>query len=138
MNGTHGDKSLDNLLRPRVKRWPTPDPRTDTLVTAVLQLMMEVEALREALINLEGGRKGNGSVYGRAYRETAYLTHNSAGPTSGLAKLIAQFQPSDVEQHPGDPEPRAWTETQMLRRLGFSEEDIGAYRKEALEAEMFT
>jgi hypothetical protein len=138
MNGVHKDKSLRDLLRPRFKRWPTPDPRTDILVATTLQLMMEVEALRQALINLEAQGVGSASAYGRAYRDTAYLTHNSAGPSSGLDKLLARFESDDVEQPPSGREPRVWEETPMLRRLRFSEEEISAYKVEALDAETFT
>lgn len=138
MNGIRKDRSLGNLVRTKYKRWPTLDPRTDILVTTALQLMMEVEALRQALINLEGKSVGGASAYGRAYRDTAYLTHNNAGPSSGLEKLVARFESSEAELPPGESQPRVWEETPMLRRLGFSEEEIGAYKKDALGAEMFS
>jgi hypothetical protein len=59
----------------------------------------------------------------RAYVAAALCTHNSAGPTSGWDKLLAQF---------GTPAPRGeWRECLMLRRLGFSEADNDRYMEEA-------
>ena len=60
---------------------------------------MEVEALRSACLeSTEGGPIAKDSAYRQAYRETALLTHNSAGPSSGVAKLLARFYPTSVEE----------------------------------------
>jgi hypothetical protein len=125
--------------------------RLGTLVTLVLDLLMEVEALREALMRLEAGThaadRSDGcestcrgliqlcgkSAYGRAYLDTAYLTHNNAGPSGGLDKLLAKFYPLG-----SDEAGRTWRESLLLDRLGFSEPEIAEYMKAAEEAEMFT
>lgn len=79
------------------------------------------------------------SAYGRAYRDTAYLTHNSCGPSSGVEKLLALFYLLAAGgQGMGRSDARAWRESLMLRRIGFSEEEVSAYKREAEEAEIST
>jgi hypothetical protein len=93
--------------------------RLGTLVTLVLDLLMEVEALREALLRLEAGTRATDrrdgcelacrgpiqscgeSSYGRAYLYTAYLTHNNGGPSGGLDKLLAKFYPRPQTRRAG-------------------------------------
>jgi len=70
------------------KKPPPSDPRLDLLLSMVIDLMMEVEALRAALLAMESGTPDAKAGYSRAYRDTAYLTHNSAGPSGGLDKLL--------------------------------------------------
>jgi hypothetical protein len=113
-----------------------PDPRTEALVAVVLDLLMEVEALRAVLLASDDGGR-NRAAYRRAYQETAYLTHNACGPSSGIDKLLALFYPERVEEKRGH-EVRTWRECVMLRRLGFSEEEITRYKEAARQAEMFT
>src|SRR5262249_11571828 len=64
----------------------------------VIALLMEVEALRAA--NLAAAKSAGAALkdsdYARAYMETALLTHNSAGPSSGLEKLLARWLDTDV------------------------------------------
>jgi len=118
---------------------PTADPRIEILVGMVFDLLLEVEALRTGLLAANGSARAKDSPYGRAYRDTAYLTHNACGPSSGLEKLLALFYPSEAEEATGDwRERRAWRECLMLQRLGFSQEEVGAYKGEAKTAEMFT
>jgi hypothetical protein len=115
------------------------DPRTEALVAVVLDLLMEVEALRAAVVTVSGEASGKDSAYGRAYRSTAYLTHNASGPSSGLDKLLALFYPAEAETDSGGSTGRrAWRERLMLHRLGFSEEEIREYKDEAEQAETFT
>lgn len=117
----------------------------------ILTLMLEVEALRTAVIQLSQqqaasngqptmgsvldddlpGNPGEHSAYGSAYRDVAMLTHNSAGPTSGWEKLVARFfDPKDS--------PEKWPELQMLRRLGYSTEQIAQYQRAAQESETWS
>ena len=137
------DKTQHEIIRTLFlgsgKKAPAPDPRIDVLVAMVFDLLMEVEALRAAHLASNTGARGTDSGYGRAYRDTAYLTHNSCGPSSGLDKLLALFYPAETEKDSGaSGQQRTWRECLMLLRLGFSQEQVRAYRKEAAEAETFT
>jgi hypothetical protein len=124
-----------------------PASRIAALERIVLDLMMEIEALRTALIEGTTGAQsarldedalvddphgvpGPHTVYGKAYLKTAWLTHWSAGASSGFDKLLAMFYPRGV--HP------AWRECGILKRLGYSDEAIGRYRENASSAETCT
>lgn len=106
---------------------PSTDPRQgfDHLVAVVMDLMMEVEALRRAIASASG--------YPEAYRSTALLTHDASGPSTGWDKLLHRFYPEDQ-----DARGRAWRESLMLRRLGCSSEDLEAYQREAEGMEVLT
>ena len=111
-------------------RGPSPSPadlgkHLDMLTTVVLDLMMEVEALREA--------RAAGSDYRDAYRNTGLLMHDSTGPSMGWDKLLDRYYPRDK-----DLTGRVWRESLMLRRLGVSAGQIEAYRREAQGMEIRT
>ena len=111
------------------------DEKIRVLTECVFALAMEVEALREAMIE-ESKAKGivpKDSPYGRAYYETALLTHNSAGPSSGTDKLFKRW--FSGRNTPNHLDPR---EALMLMRLGFSPHEISAYSTEAENREMWT
>src|SRR6266540_1591227 len=91
------DEIRDTFFKSAGKRWLA-DPRTEVLFEMVCDLLMEVEALPEALLQSAAGSGGKESAYARAYREIALLTHNSAGPSSGLDKLLARFYPPQAEK----------------------------------------
>jgi hypothetical protein len=95
-----------------------------SLVTLILRLIMEVEALREALSSPETPEAVRES-YRQAYARIAVLAHNAAGPSGGAEKLLRRFVP------PNTPADRFAPELAMMARLGASEED-----REALRAEM--
>ena len=124
--------------------------RIDVLAALVLDLFMEVEALRRFAVTLDEQRSGrlecprqsghneltlsrDKSAYQIAYVDTAYVTHNNAGPSGGLDKLLTEFYPAAADEMG-----RAWREALLLERLGFSREEITAYKKAAEEAEMLT
>jgi len=125
--------------------------RVQVLETLVLDLFMEVQALRESVIYLDqqtrgaraSGAGGPGyqgkilswgkSAYQKAYLETAYLTHHNGGPSGGLDKLLSEFYPATT-----DDMGRTWRECLFLERLGISRAEIEEYKKAAEEAEMFT
>lgn len=125
--------------------------REEVLVTLMLDLLMEVQALRESVIQIDEQTSStrvhsdcevgyNGQIlswgkspYQKAYLETAYLTHHNGGPSGGLDKLLAEFYPSTT-----DDMGRTWRECLFLERLGFSRAEIQQYKKAAEEAEMFT
>jgi len=111
------------------------EEKVKVLNKLVLALMMEVEALREALIE-ESKSKGvlpKDSAYGQAYRRTALLTHNNAGPSSGVRKILSLW--FTTRASPNDMDLR---EALMLIRLGFSPSEIGRFGEEAEFAEMLT
>ena len=115
------------------------DPRIEALVAMVFDLLIEVEALRKVVLASKLGVGGKTSAYGRAYEETVYLSHNACGPSSGLEKLLALFYPQKAEKDGQSwPERRTWRECLLLRRLGFTEEEVRAYKEAAEQAETFT
>ena len=73
--------------------WPTGEPgeRFRVLVNVVMDLMMEVEAIRVAMT-----AKADYSV---AYRETGLLSHDSSGPSMGWDKLLGRYYTADKEPH---------------------------------------
>ena len=115
------------------------DPRTEVLVAIVFDLLVEVEALRSALLASDAGTSSSALIYKRAYRDIAYLTHDAAGPRSGPEKLLARFYPEPSgQERKGEREARVWRECLFLSRIGFTEDEITAYKEEAQEAEAFT
>ena len=111
------------------------DERIGALVVVALDLLVEVEALREVVMRLSAGAISDPSMapYLAGYRETAFLSHNSAGPSSGLEKVIARFYPKKR-----DPDGRTWREGVLLERLGMAEAEFEAYKARAKEAEYYT
>ena len=118
--------------------------QVNILVSLILDLFMEVEALREALIKIdnsllepaeepEGGSILNlaKSTYQRAYLDAAFEIHNNEGAYGGLDKLLAKFYPSSA-----DDLGRTWRECLLLERLGFSPAEIDEYKTVAQAAEM--
>ena len=121
----------------------------DVLVSLMLDLFMEVEALREALIKIDSKTFEQGelfqfdyegsllsvgnSTYLKAYLTAAYETHNNGGPSGGIDKLLARFYPTST-----DDLGRTWRECLLLERLGFSAEEIEDYKDAAQDAEMLT
>ena len=113
------------------------DAQVRVLATIVLDLLVEVEALRSAMLD-DVDRRGRchdqslsmgKSAYQAAYLDTVYLTHNCCGPYSGIEKLLSLYYP-EAEQY--------WRECLFLRRLGFTEEEVARYKEAASEAESFT
>ena len=130
---------LQALFMPASNKAAHADPRIEVLVALVFDLMMEVEALRKVVSASKLGVGGKDSAYGRAYEETAYLTHNACGPSSGLEKLLALFYPRVAEEEDQSwRQRRTWREGLLLQRLGFSDEEVRAYKEAAEQAETFT
>jgi hypothetical protein len=103
----------------------------------VLDLFMEVEALREVVRVSKLGIGGKGSAYGRAYLATAYLAHSSVGPTDGLHKLLERFYPHIPVRNRWS-EPRPWRERLLLERLGFTDDEVSRFLDDAERAEQLT
>jgi len=120
------------------------DERIANLEQIVLDLMMEIEALRACMIGVSsnsaraeasvdvltpapGGVDGEHTPYGEAYLKTAWLTHWAAGPTNGFDKLLDLFYL-----------PSRHREQLMLERLGYSQEQIQQFIESAFAAETCT
>jgi hypothetical protein len=131
----------------------TPDERLDVVERIVLDLMMEIEALRAAVIELSAatgplrgseeardeepaGVAGPHHAYGKAYLETAWLSHWAAGHTSGQDKIVACFYCD--ERHDDRHEFRLWRELSMLKRLGYDAAQLRQYVESAQAAETCT
>lgn len=112
--------------------------QVETLRLLVLALLMEVEALRSAFLaeSLAEGEDLKSSEYGKSYVSTALLTHDSTGPSGGLEKLLGKWLFSEKKYH-FSPD-LYMREILMLKRLGFSEDEIKAYRQKAEEYETRT
>jgi hypothetical protein len=107
----------------------SPADRFNVLVGIVLDLMMEVQALRDERL-----RRGQDlGSYRESYRDNALLPHNSAGTSTGWEKLLREFYPRQRR-----PDGRVWRESLMLRRLGFTAAEIAAFEDEAEQSETYT
>lgn len=127
--------------------------RLQTLERIVLDLMMEIEALRAAVIELSSragpvrenaevlddapaGVTGPHTAYGTAYLQTAWLTHWAAGVSSGSDKLLERFY---SQERDGDSLKRpSWRELLLLRRLGYNDAQLEQYVASAQAAETCT
>lgn len=102
-----------------------------TLVMLVFRLMIEVEALREALSSSDAPEHVRQS-YRLAYERTAVLSHNAAGITGGMEKVLRRFFPQ------GTGSERFVPEMAMMERLGATSEDLQALRDELETVETYT
>jgi hypothetical protein len=108
------------------------------LVTVLHRLLVEVEALREALSSPETPEAVR-AAYRQAYERTASLSHNAAGPTGGVEKVLARFFPSETKtDRSGTNKGRFASEMAMMDRLGASEEDKQALREELETVETYS
>jgi hypothetical protein len=127
------------------------NPQANILVSLILDLFMEVEAMREALIRIDSQIFENStgddfelnyqnsilsfgkSTYQRAYLDAAFEIHNNEGQHGGLDKLLSRFYPNAADIHG-----RSWRECLLLERLGFSPMEIAEYKIVAQDAEMLS
>lgn len=123
-----------------------PMERIAVLTQIVIDLLVEVEALRETVLRLhpvDGGAPVHAgydfpcddsltedkAAYPAAYADAAFTLHNAAGPSSGVQKLLGRFYPENGAA------PR---EALMLRRLGFTADEIARFRAATKSAEMYS
>lgn len=108
------------------------DQRLEDLSFVVSQLLLEVEALRATVIAMEAraGFTGSRSAYAIGYRETFLTSHNSAGARPGAFKVMDGFHARDVPDLYGRP----LREVVMLGRLGFTDDEIQEYYRQAAHA----
>lgn len=143
---------LDNFRAQSFKQ-VTSESRIQTLERIVLDLMMEIEALRMTVIKLTDkppsepesnnvleekhvGVSGDHSLYAQAYMETAWVTHWAAGPLSGWDKLIERFYHNEAANYAS--RKMGYRELIMLRRLGYTPTQIDQYMDKAEAAETCT
>lgn len=109
------------------------EDKVQMLTELVFELLREVEALRAAQINQaeSQGIAPKESDYGKAYVNTALLTHNSAGPSGGLDKLLALWFGWTNQHIPRTHRRFLAREVLILKRLGFTEQEITEYIKTA-------
>jgi hypothetical protein len=115
--------------------------RKVTILThLVFELLREVEALREAQIKQTQaqGVEPKESSQVQAYLETALLSHNAAGVTTGLQKILLRWLGDDAESIPKTRVGSVLREVLMLKRLGLTEEDIEKYVEDVEIAEKLT
>ena len=135
---------LDTLQGDRID----PAVRAEVLGQVVLDLLMEVEALRRAVRALSDrvgpldagddaldGSHSPRTAYAAAYAGTAWLTHCAAGLTGGWEKLLETFY-GEVSGRNRPPD--GWRECLMLKRLGLSDAEIAEYMASASGAEAYT
>lgn len=109
-----------------------PSPQVEALLTLVIDLAVEVEALRATVADDPQLR----ATYRARYAEAAMLPHDASGPSGGLHKLLARYYGDEtVDEWSG---PTSWRELLMLRRLGASPDDLAAWQAHAREAQTFT
>ncbi len=112
------------------------DPKFELLVSVVCDLMLEVEALRATVLEMQKTEHAETTGYAKHYRDTAYLAHNGAGKSSGIAKLLQLFYlPSPEKGAEATGHARSWREVLMLRRLGYDENEIREFKQDAQLAE---
>ena len=128
-----------------------PAVRAEVLGQVVLDLLMEVEALRRAVQDLSDragprdvgddaldgrdGSHGPRTAYAAAYAGTAWLTHCAAGPSGGWEKLLETYYGGTSGRNRP---PDGWRECLMLKRLGLSDAEVAEYMASASQAETYT
>lgn len=112
------------------------DQRLEELSHVVSQLLLEVEALRATVIELEtrAGITGTRSAYAAKYRDTFLLSHNAAGVRPGAFKVMESFDRRGLPDLYGRP----LREVIMLRRLGYTDDEIEEYARQAEHVSQLT
>ncbi len=101
------------------------------VVTVLVRLLVEVEALREALSHPDTPQAVR-QCYREAYARVAVLSHNAAGLSGGMEKVLERFVPESV---PGQ---SYASEMGMLERLGATAEQRREVGAEMELAQQFT
>lgn len=105
------------------------------LTELVLDLLVEVEALREGQLEAAEaeGQRGKDTPYGRAWRRVVELSHNAAGPSSGIEKIFRSWSGSAQDAEGG-----SGRELAMLERLGYADDEIEAFLEHLEQLETYT
>jgi hypothetical protein len=115
----------NRALNPFTSRSVPPQEHTVLLQSVLLDLLVELRALRDTIAETPELR----ARYAARYRESALLGRNSAGVIMPAEKVIRAFLDPDGQ---GEGELR---EEGMLRKLGV---DVEQYRQEAEEVSTYT
>lgn len=109
------------------------DDSSAAIIHVLSRLLTEVEALREALSSPDTPESVRQS-YREAYARIAVLSHNAAGPSGGLQKILARYFPRDRAGH----EAEYAAERMMMKRLGATEEETEKLCEKMDEVSMYT
>lgn len=102
-----------------------------SLINLLIRMLIEVEALRHALSHPDMPESVR-QAYRQAYEQIAELSHNAAGSSGGVEKVLSHFVPRKASSG------RFAPERMMMVRLGASKQDIEALCEQMEEAESFT
>jgi hypothetical protein len=118
---------------------PTLEERVSFLEGRLFEALVEIEALRRVQLERDA------AAYARAYCATSADSHNSAGPSGGVQKIIWAWDgqwPHTVETRVASIGPRhrfmrphEWA---MLARLGMSADEIAAHVDRIEEVSHYT
>lgn len=97
-----------------------PGQRAMAMSSLIMELLVEVQALREAVAEVPAAK----AAYRAAYERVCVLSHNSAGVTPGEVKVLQQFLNG--------------REGTWLGRLGASADEVAAFEKECRKVETYT
>lgn len=116
------------------------EQKVEMLTELVIELLREVEALRSTEIERCKSARilPKDSIYRKQYRETALLTHNSAGPSGGLDKLLSLWLIEPPTATATSRFTEYVTEFVILQRLGYSDADLQEYLREVDMVSTFT
>ena len=124
------------------------EAKVEVLRALVLDLLREVEALRgtQLVQSQANGIRPKESLYGRIYRDTALLTHDETGPSSGIEKLLDLWRARPIFRFGEDSQYTGYgneftgelAEVAMLKRLGFSPAEIDRYIEDVEECMLRT
>ncbi len=97
----------------------------------IFHLIREIDILRETNIqkSILENQSPKDSIYGKLYKEICIESYNSAGPSSGEEKIMWDWFNRNDELP---------DETIMLRKLGYSEDEIKKYLEKIAEVSQYT
>jgi hypothetical protein len=97
----------------------------------IFHLIREIDILRETNIqkSILENQSPKDSIYGNLYKEICIESYNSAGPSSGEDKIMWDWFNRNDELP---------DETIMLRKLGYSEDEIKKYLEKIAEVSQYT
>jgi hypothetical protein len=97
----------------------------------IFHLIREIDILRETNIqkSILENQSPKDSIYGKLYKEICIESYNSAGPSSGEDKIMWDWFNRNDELP---------DETIMLRKLGYSEDEIKKYLEKIAEVSQYT
>lgn len=97
----------------------------------IFHLIREIHVLRETNIQnaIDHNHSPKETLYGKLYYETCILSYNSSGPLSGEEKIL-----NDWFNKSGGP----YDEILMLKKLGYTQQEIDDYMKLSQQVGQYT